>query len=116
VISGVHAIIYARHPDEVRAFFRDILGLSHVDAGGDWPVFALPPAELGVHPTDGEENAELFLVCDDIEAAVAEMRAKGVRTAGPIRELDWGRLVTLEVGATLRIGMYEPKHPRPLNE
>ena len=113
VITGVHAILYARQPDKVRAFFRDVLGWGSVDSGADWPILAMPPAELGIHPTDAAEIAELFLLCDDIDAAIAEMRAKGVRIAGPIRELDWGRLVMLEVDATLRLGVYEPKHPSP---
>lgn len=114
MITGIHAVLYSKQPDEVRAFFRDVLGFDSVDSGGNWPIFALPPAELGIHPADDAENAELFLVCDDIDIAVAEMRAKGVQVRGPVQELNWGRLVMLEVGQTLRLGMYEPKHPSPL--
>jgi hypothetical protein len=114
VITGVHAVIYSKHPDKVRAFLRDVVGLRYINSGGDWPIFALPPAELGVHPTDGTENTELFLLCDDIEVAVADMHAQGIQTTGPVQELDWGRLVMLEVDESLRIGMYQPKHPSPL--
>jgi len=115
MITGVHAVLYSRQPDQVRAFFADVLGLESVDAGGGWPIFRLPPAELGIHPTEGAESTELFLLCDNIDAAVAELLAKGVRTTGPVRELDWGRLVELEIGDSIRLGMYEPKHqsPRP---
>ena len=114
VITGVHAVLYARQPDQVRAFLQDVLGWPSVDAGPNWPIFSLPPAELGVHPTDDEEKAELFLLCDDIVATVAEMNAKGVRTAGPIREVSWGRLVLLEIGPSFRLGLYQPSHPSPL--
>lgn len=114
MITGVHALIYSNHPDRVRAFFRDVLALDSVDSGGDWPIFALPPAELGIHPTDGEEGTELYLLCDDVAAAVAQMEARGIKATGPVRDLDWGRLVTLEVAEDVRIGMYQPKHPSPL--
>ena len=113
MINGVHAVLYAKHPEAVRAFFRDVVGLDSIDAGGGWPIFALPPAELGVHPTDGAESTELFLLCADINVALAELQAKGIRASGPVRELDWGWLVELEVDESLGIGMYQPKHPGP---
>jgi catechol 2,3-dioxygenase-like lactoylglutathione lyase family enzyme len=113
VITGVHAVLYARQPDEVRAFFKDILGFESVDAGGGWPIFALPPSELAVHPTDGTESTEMFLLCDDINIAVAELLARGIRTTAPVRELAWGSLVELEISPTFRLGMYQPKHPSP---
>jgi predicted enzyme related to lactoylglutathione lyase len=113
MITGIHAVLYARQAGQVRAFFKDVLKLEFEDAGGDWPIFRLPPAELGIHPTEDAESTELYLLCDDIEAAVAELLAKGIRTTGPVRELDWGRLVELEIGDSIRLGMYEPKHPSP---
>jgi hypothetical protein len=114
MITGVHGLIYSKHPDQIRAFLKDVLGLDSVDAGDGWPIFALPPAELAIHPSDGDADTELYLMCDDIAAAVTELEAKGVTTAGPVRDLDWGRLVMLEVAEDLQIGMYEPKHPSPL--
>lgn len=113
MITGVHAVIYANEPDAVRAFFRDVLGLASIDAGGAWPIFALPPAELGIHPTEGADGTELFLLCDDIKVALAELRAKGIHTTGPVRDLAWGWLVELEVTESFRIGMYQPKHLSP---
>lgn len=113
MITGVHAILYARHADQVRAFFKEVLELDFENAGGDWPIFRLPPAELGIHPTEGGQSTELFLLCDDIEAAVAQLLARGIGTTGPVRELEWGRLVELEIGNSFRLGMYQPKHPSP---
>src|SRR6478735_171229 len=81
MITGVHAIIYSKQAEAVRAFFRDTLGRPSVDAGRGWLIFALPPAELGIHPTDDNEVHELYLMCDDVEATVKELAAKGV-TAG----------------------------------
>ena len=78
-ISGVHALIYSSEPDQMRAFFRDVLELPSVDAGGGWLIFALPPAEVAVHPIDGAGHHELFLMCDDIEGTVANLREKGVQ-------------------------------------
>jgi|SRR5450759_4224260 catechol 2,3-dioxygenase-like lactoylglutathione lyase family enzyme len=94
MISGVHAIVFSRAADEVRAFFRDTLGLKYVDAGAGWLIFALPPAELAVHPADASRH-EIYLLCDDLDATVAELAAKGVRLAGPITEQTWGRLTTV---------------------
>ena len=78
MITGIHAIVFSPGAEKVRAFFADVLGLSSVDAGGGWPIFALPPAELAVHPADGAARHELYLMCDDIHATLAELRDKGV--------------------------------------
>ena len=77
MITGVHALMFSDDAEGVRAFFRDVLGLGSVDAGGGWLIFALPPAELGIHPGEGDSHHELHLMCDDIEATVAELTAKG---------------------------------------
>ena len=93
MISGVHAIVFSEAADQVRAFFRDTLGLEHVDAGGGWLVFALPPAELAIHPGEASRH-ELYLMCDDLELTIAELVGKGVRPVGPVREQVWGRVTT----------------------
>jgi catechol 2,3-dioxygenase-like lactoylglutathione lyase family enzyme len=110
MITGAHAIIYSDAADEVRAFLRDVLGFASVDAGGGWLVFALPPAELAVHPTDGEGMHELYLMCDDIEATITELIAKGV-TFTPVSDQGWGRLTSLTLPGGSQLGLYQPQHP-----
>ncbi len=80
MITGVHSIIYNKNADKLRAFFRDVLAFPFVDAGHDWLIFALPPGELGIHPTRDEGSHEMYLLCDDLEATLAELQAKGVET------------------------------------
>src|SRR5256885_1398042 len=79
MINGAHAIIYSHDPEADRAFFKEVLGLHHVDAGGGWLIFALPPAEVAVHPAEpGKPGHELFLICRDIDAALKKLTGKGV--------------------------------------
>jgi catechol 2,3-dioxygenase-like lactoylglutathione lyase family enzyme len=113
VIEGIHAIVYSRQADEVRAFFRDVLGLESVEAGGGWPIFALPPAELAVHPADEDGRHELYLMCRDIHRTVDELREKGIETT-EIAEQPWGLLTTIRLPGGGELGMYEPRHPTPL--
>ena len=112
-VNAVHAIVYSRDAEATRAFFRDVLELGSVDAGGGWLIFALPPAELGVHPTDGEPRHELFLMCDDVDATVAELRSKGVELARPVTDEGFGRVGYLDVPGIGALGLYEPRHPVP---
>jgi catechol 2,3-dioxygenase-like lactoylglutathione lyase family enzyme len=113
MITGVHAVIFTRDADALRAFLRDTLGFACVDAGGGWLIFALPPAELAAHPTDGDGHQELYLMCDDIETTVAELEAKGVVLAGPVTDEGFGLLTAIELPGGGRLGLYEPRHPRP---
>jgi hypothetical protein len=112
MINGAHAIIYSKDPDKDRAFFKDVLGLPHVDVGHGWLIFALPPAEVAVHP--GEENGhhELYLMVSDLGLLVREMAKRGIACAPP-HTLGWGVLaqVTLPGGGAL--GIYEARHARP---
>jgi catechol 2,3-dioxygenase-like lactoylglutathione lyase family enzyme len=113
MITGIHAIVFASDADKARAFFHDVLGLESVDAGGGWPIFALPPAELACHPDD-EVRHELYLMCDDVPATLEELRAKGVEPAGEVSDQGWGVLGHIEVPGTGRLGLYEPRHRSPL--
>jgi catechol 2,3-dioxygenase-like lactoylglutathione lyase family enzyme len=90
VINGLHAIVFSPEAEKVRAFLGDVLGLASVDAGGGWLIFASPPAELAVHPTDGAGYHQLYLMCDDINATLAELRDKGVEVARDVTDQGWG--------------------------
>src|SRR4051794_30869285 len=116
-IIGAHTIIYASDPEAARAFFRDVLGLPHVDAGGGWLIFRSPPAEVAVHPGEdaAEARHELYLMCDDIHATMTELRAKGVQFDGDVRDLRWGLLASMKVPGAGTIGLYQPQHPMALH-
>jgi catechol 2,3-dioxygenase-like lactoylglutathione lyase family enzyme len=114
MITGVHTVLYSSDPDATRAFFRDVLGLGSVDAGGGWLIFALPPSELGIHPTEGTIGPELYLMCDDIERSVAEMRARGVEVAREVSDQGWGLVTAVRVPGAGEIGLYQPRHPTAL--
>ena len=114
MIEGVHAIVFGPDAEAARAFFRDTLGLGGVDAGGGWLIFALPPAEVAVHPTDGEPSHELYLMCRDINATVEALEAKGVEFTEPVADQGWGLVTRLKIPGGGDIGLYEPRHPSPL--
>jgi hypothetical protein len=114
-ISGVHSVIYSQDADATRAFFRDTLRLNFVDAGHGWLIFALPPAELAIHPTETQAHHELYLMCKNIEAAVDDLKSKGVEFTGEIKELRWGRLATMKIPGAGEMSMYEPRHASPLS-
>jgi|SRR5208282_454158 len=111
MITGVHAIVFSSEAEKVRAFFADMLGLSSVDAGGGWLIFALPPAELAVHPADGDSRHELYLMCDDIQATLAELRDKGVEVAEDVSDQGWGLLAAIRLPDGTQFPIYEPRHP-----
>ena len=113
MITGVHAIVFSPEAEQVRAFFLDVLGLSSVDAGGGWLIFALPPAELAVHPADGASRHELYLMCDDIHAALADLRDKGVEVARDVADQGWGLLAAIRLPDGSEFPIYEPRHPSP---
>ncbi len=111
MIDGAHVVIYSRDAEADRAFLRDVLGYPHVDAGGGWLIFQLPPAEVAVHPTAGEPAHELFLMCDDLAATMADLRAKGVEFT-PVGEERWGRRTAVRLPGGGEIGLYQPSHRR----
>ena len=113
MLTGAHSILFAPDTEAARAFFSDTLNLRSVDAGGGWPIFALPPAELAVHPTDGAPRHELYLMCDDLEATLAELEGKGVRVTQPVSDEGWGRLARIAVPGLGELGIYEPRQPSP---
>jgi len=113
MITGLHAIVFSPEAEKVRAFFSDTLGLSSVDAGGGWLIFAMPPAELAVHPADGGRH-ELYLMCDDIHETLAGLRAKGVEVAQEVADQGWGLLAAIRLPDGTQFPIYQPRHPSPL--
>ena len=122
MITGLHAIVFAEDADATRAFFRDVLGLPNVDAGGGWLIFRAPPTEIAVHPAEVEVHAanggkhELYLICDDIEKTMAELQAKGVEFTGPAEDQGWGLLTSLRVPGGGELGIYQVKHPVAIDD
>ncbi len=112
MITGAHVILYSRNAEADRAFFRDVLRMPNVDAGGGWLIFALPPAEAAVHPADGEASHELYLMCDDIRAFRAEMERAGVPTTN-IETPRWGDVTRLTLPGGGLLGVYQPRHASP---
>jgi catechol 2,3-dioxygenase-like lactoylglutathione lyase family enzyme len=115
-IIGVHALLYTSEPESVRQILRDVFGWDHVDAGGGWLIFALPPAELAVHPGAGEGfdrgvRHELSFMCDDLAATVADLRARGVEVRGEPQEARWGMTTIVVLPGDLEVMLYEPRHP-----
>lgn len=113
MIHGAHVIIYSKDSEADRAFFRDVLKYDFVDAGHGWLIFALPPAEVAVHPSEDNDVHELFLMCDDIQALIVEMKQKEV-TCSPIDEQRWGSITRLTLPGGGKLGVYQPKHASPL--
>ena len=111
MIRGAHVILYSNDAEADRAFLQDLLGLGHVDAGGGWLILQLPPAEVAVHPAQGSGAVELYLVCDDVDATVAELDARGVRLTGPVTDQGWGRLTGIRLPGGGTVGLYEAHHP-----
>ena len=116
MITATHAIIYASDPETTRAFFRDVLQLPNVDAHGGWLIFKLPPAELGIHPAGEAEGGlgggghQLWLMCDDLEGTVAELRGRGAVISDEVTVAGFGRFSEISVPGAGEIGLYEPRH------
>ena len=112
MITGLHAVVFSPDAEKVRAFFSDVLNLPAADAGGGWLIFGLPPAELAVHPADGGGH-ELYLMCDEIHATLAEFRSKGVEVVGDVAEQRWGLLAAIRLPDGAEFPIYQPRHPSP---
>ncbi|MBI3474953.1 MAG: extradiol dioxygenase [Acidobacteria bacterium] len=109
MITGAHVIVYSKDPEADRAFFRDTLNFSSVDAGHGWLIFALPPAEAAFHPGANNQH-EMYFMCDDLKATMASLKQKEV-ACGPVKEERWGSLTTIALPGGGKIGLYQPKHP-----
>jgi len=110
LITGAHAILYSADAEADRTFLKDLLGTRTVDAGGGWLILGLPPAEVAVHPTDGPPAHELYLMCDDVEATVAELAGRGI-ALDPVTDQGWGLLTAIHLPGGGTLGLYQPRHP-----
>ncbi len=113
MISGAHVIVYSKNAEADRAFFGDALGFKSVDAGHGWLIFALPPAEAAIHPSDGSGTHELYFMCDDLKAEIASLAKKGVKCS-KVEEQRWGSITKMRLPGGGEIGLYQPKHPTAL--
>ena len=122
MINGTHLLLYSREPEADRAFFRDVLGFASVDAGEGWLIFALPPAELGIHPGNlVERHADhelsgsvVYLICDDLNQTIAALQRKGAETT-EIVQAGWGSTTTIRLPGGGGLGLYQPRHATALN-
>ena len=114
MISGAHVILYSKNADADRAFFRDVLGFKSVDAGHGWLIFALPPAEAAIHPSDAGGIHELYFMCDDLKAEMASLAQKGVECS-KVEEQRWGSITKMRLPGGGELGLYQPKHPTALS-
>ena len=114
MIRGMHAMFYSSRADELRAFFRDKLGLRGTDVGGGWLIFEAPEADLGVHPTEGSEpasgTADISFYCDDIEATVRELQARGVEFTQKAEDRGFGFVTFFNVPGGFKVQLYQPKY------
>src|ERR1700735_4348022 len=109
----MHAIVFSAEAEKVRAFFSDVLGMPSADAGGGWLIFALPPAELAGPPADRHRRHELYLMCDDIRATLAELTRKGAEVARDVTDQGWGLLAAIRLPDGSEFPIYQPRHPLP---
>ena len=118
MIFGAHVIVYSKDAAADRSFFRDALGFAAVDAGHDWLIFALPPAEVAVHPDEENGRHELYFMCDDLRAEIAALGEKGVQCSD-VQEARWGSITRIQLPGGGEVGLYQPKHltalPLPAN-
>ena len=114
MINGAHVVIYSEDAEADRAFFRDVLGFSCVDAGHGWLIFAMPPAEAAFHPDENNSRHELYLMCGDLQAEIAALAKKGVTCSTPHKE-RWGSVTRIQLPGGGALGLYQPAHPSAIH-
>jgi hypothetical protein len=112
MITGAHFIIYSTDAEGDRAFIRDVLKFPSVDAGDGWLIFSLPPAEMAIHPAEKNDVQEFYLMCDDVDALIAQMKRLKVM-CDKVQRLRWGLLTHLKLPGGGALGIYQPLHARP---
>ena len=113
MIFGAHVVVYSKDATADRTFFREVLGFSSVDAGHGWLIFALPPAEVAIHPAEEDDRHELYFMYDDLMAEISALGKKGVRCS-EVQEARWGSITKIRLPGGSEVGLYQPKHPLAL--
>jgi predicted enzyme related to lactoylglutathione lyase len=114
-IKGIHNLLYSSEPEKLRAVLGDVFGWESVDAGQGWLIFAMPPTEMGVHPAEGPtyETGTRHLIsfmCDDIQATIAELKAKGIEFKGGPQDEGYGITIQMILPGGTEVMLYEPRH------
>jgi catechol 2,3-dioxygenase-like lactoylglutathione lyase family enzyme len=112
MIIGSHVIVGSTDADADRAFFRDVLQFPHIEVGGGWVIFSLPPSEVAVHPDKTSDDHQLNLMCDDVKQFVADMKARGVET-DPVEDRGWGLLTHVALPSGGKLPVYQARHAHP---
>ena len=115
MISGAHVIVYSKNAEADRDFLRDVLGFASVDAGHGWLIFALPPAEVAVHPANENNRHELYLMCENLESEMMALAERGV-TCSAVQQARWGSITKIGLPGGGEVGLYQPKHPTALKD
>lgn len=110
-VVGAHVLLFTPEAERLREVLRDMLGWSYVESHPGWLIFALPPAELGVHPSEGDTSHELWLICNDLDGTIAELRGRGIDFTGEPMEEDFGTWIRMRLPGDVHVPLYEPKHP-----
>ncbi len=118
MIKAIHTLIFSDDAAATRAFLRDVLRWPFVvdsDSEPDWLIFKTGPSEMGVHPTEGGEQANprhhsISLICDDLAVTMAELSARGAEFSGEPMELGFGRGVMLRLPGAADVLLYQAHH------
>ena len=112
MIDGAHIVIYSKDAEADKAFIRNVLRFTYVDAHQGWLIFKLPPAEMAVHPSDENDMHELYLTTSDLDMEIAALRKAGATCEEPSQQ-SWGRLTRIQLPGGGSLGLYQPRHTRP---
>jgi catechol 2,3-dioxygenase-like lactoylglutathione lyase family enzyme len=113
MIFGAHVILYSKNAEAYRAFFREVLGFKSVDAGHGWLIFAPPPGEAAVHPSNEIVTQDLYFMCDDLKSEISSLAKRGVKCS-EAKEARWGSITKMRLPGGGEVGLYQPKHPTAL--
>lgn len=135
MITAIHTLVYSDDATATRTFFKDVLRWPFVsegeqgDAGtrtgtggadpSEWLIFGTGPSELGVHPTAGRHEGQPYhssrhhsiaIMCDDLEATMAALSARGAVFTSEAEEMGFGLGVSLRVPGADDMLLYQPHH------